>query len=154
MPKRYYDADRWDDGDDTVRCYQLRFHLEEIREECLTQRRLYPAVPDKGSSVFWCRHHDEPYEKGEGCGRLCAAYAPRNGKNGRCRHSAHCYDAETDNAVLLKSDGTVEPFPHKGLTGRVIGAPGFDMEAAAQKARRDTRSVVEVMEDLARAVRG
>lgn len=110
MPKLYFDADRFDAGDDTIKCYALRFHLQELQEEDLTHRRLYPAFPEKGTGYFYCRHHGEVGEKGEGCGRQCVAYAPRNGKNGRCRHSAHCYDADTKTAVLLKRDGTVEPF--------------------------------------------
>lgn len=136
MAKKYFDADRWDAGDDTIRCYALRFHLEELKDECLTHRRLYPAMVEKGSGFFYCRHHGEVGEKGEGCGRQCAAYAPRNGKNGRCRYHSNCYDADTKTPVLLKLDGTLVPAaPGTGLWARVQNTPAVSLQAINEKTK-------------------
>lgn len=41
---------------------------------------------------------------GEGCGKECSYYKPRNGKNGRCRFSRNCYEPDYKNPMILNSD--------------------------------------------------
>jgi hypothetical protein len=143
--RNYFDADRIDSGDDTVTCYPLRFHLQELRDDVVTFRRLYPAVMESGTGFFYCRHHGEVGETGQGCGVQCAAYAPRNGKNGRCRHSANCYDADTQNPVLLQRDGTLVPAAKgRGINAQLKNTPAIDFSALGKASDDMLRSVEEL----------
>ena len=45
-----------------------------------------------GAGFAWCREFGAPIEKGEGCGKLCEKYSPRNGKSGMCMEWRHCYE--------------------------------------------------------------
>jgi hypothetical protein len=101
--KIYYDADRYDEADDSILAYPAALHRDEILGSEVAERRLYRARPEKGSSYFYCREHGEVGKKGEGCGRLCDSYEPRNGKNGRCRFSAPCYEAVTNEVLVVKN---------------------------------------------------
>jgi len=66
--------------------------------------------PERHSEFFFCRHHQEVGLKGEGtCGVQCDSYAPRNGKNGRCRHSAHCYEPDRNEVKVIRTKQTVTP---------------------------------------------
>ena len=101
--KLYFDADRWDQGDDSILAYPADLHLDEITGSEVPERRLYRARVEKGGNYFWCRAHYEVGEKGEGCGRQCDDYEPRNGRNGRCRYSAPCYEADRSEVLVLKN---------------------------------------------------
>lgn len=157
MPTLYFDADEYDrtdgDGEDGegMRAYPLAHHRMLLREEALTHVRLYPAVPMRGSSDFYCVELGFSGTRGadfHDCGRRCAEYEPRNGRNGCCLHRRHVY--EPGPAVLLHADGRVEPFPHKGLMAQVLGTPGISWIAINEKAAADKRSVVEIVEEIAK----
>jgi len=108
MPRFYYNADQYDRNDgDELRCHPLAWHRDEMEGE-EQERRLYPAKMETGSGTFYCTEFDAICGKGDDlnpCGRLCDAYEPRNGKNGRCRNSKNFYDAVKEQAVVLRVDG-------------------------------------------------
>ena len=71
--------------------------LDEIRERMmddgLTEKEVYKAERSVGEGFFWCSKYGEAGESSDsGCGEGCKDYEPRNGKNGRCKHSGHCYN--------------------------------------------------------------
>ena len=101
--KKYFDADRYDAGDDGALAYPIDVHEDEILGSNVAERRLYRARPLVGSEFFWCSEFGEVGIKGEGCGVQCDSYEPRNGKSGRCRHSAHCYEADHNEVVVIKN---------------------------------------------------
>jgi len=105
MPTRplYFDAAVYDHpyGDEHG-CYPIARHLDQMEENAQAERKLYRARPEVGSSIRYCTEFGEHVERGEGCGRQCDSYEPRNGKNGLCRHSAHCYDADRKDVLVLR----------------------------------------------------
>jgi len=114
MATYYFDALCVDD--DEIRAYPIKRHLQEVRDDEVSERILYPAVPMRGTGDFYCTElgfHGKRGEDFEPCGRLCSDYEPRNGKSGRCRHSSHVYDYDMASPVLLKSDGSLTPIGKK-----------------------------------------
>jgi hypothetical protein len=83
-------------------CFTKKQIIEDMKEECISELKIFEAMRVTGESYFWCSINQEVGEKGEGCGRLCKQYKPRNGKNGRCRYSSYCYE-HTDKSQILKS---------------------------------------------------
>lgn len=77
--------------EDSERCYTLDKHIEDAKEEGLTEIDLYIAVPQNVPDFIFCHAVDECGEKGE-CGRCCADYQPRNGKSGICKHQGKLYE--------------------------------------------------------------
>lgn len=65
--------------------------LEYMRENKIERLEVFKAVIDTVTGFLYCKHFGEIGEVGFGCGKECSYYTPRNGKNGRCRHSAHTY---------------------------------------------------------------
>lgn len=96
MPKKYFA----DDIDDTG-CYELKSIIDMAKNEGLTQIEVVEAERDTGTGYFFCTHFQEVGEVGQGCGKMCEAYKPRNGKNGRCLHSGYCY-SHTDIKRTIK----------------------------------------------------
>ena len=96
---KYYFEDK-----DSEICYSLDYFIEKANPE-ETELTLYPAMIMYGEPFFWCRKLQECGEVGEGwCGKECKDYSPRNGKSGRCRFSANCYEA-ADRPVIIKLKG-------------------------------------------------
>jgi len=86
-------------GLDHEYCYPLQYHRDMIEgtDQTIT---LHKAIPVPTTHVFWCREAGEGFEAGS-CGKDCAAYEPRNGKNGRCRWHSHTFDAsETETTTI------------------------------------------------------
>jgi hypothetical protein len=87
---------------DALNCYTLDHHREMMRDDGLTTLTVYRAIPTPTSVAFWCKHFGEAGETGnDSCGRNCLSYAPRNGKNGRCRHHTHCYEPDMDKPYTI-----------------------------------------------------
>lgn len=83
--------------------YTLAQHRAEL--EPGETRTLYRARPVPTTHFFWCRHHQEAGATEDGgCGRECPAYAPRNGRNGRCRHHGPCYEADPEETLTITRD--------------------------------------------------
>lgn len=98
----YFDAAEYDRTDGDMQCcYTLAHHLDQMEENMQAERKLYRARPEVGSSTRYCTEYGEHVERGEGCGKACDSYEPRNGKNGLCRHSAHCYDADRKEVLVI-----------------------------------------------------
>lgn len=58
----------------------------------LREVQAFKAVKEINSDHFWCKNFGELCPKHNGiCGKECEAYAPKNGKNGCCRHVGHLY---------------------------------------------------------------
>jgi len=91
-------------GVDGENCYPLDYFREQL-DEYNKEIVVYPAKMIVGESFFWCKEFGEVGDVGEGCGKCCEKYAPRNGKNGRCRHSMNCYEPELDKPKTLKLTG-------------------------------------------------
>ena len=96
---KYYFCDQYDNGE---RCHPISFYRAEMLEYGMRELELIEAKVETGTGYFYCRELGEVGETGEeGCGEICRMYSPRNGKNGRCRHSSNCY-AKTENKIILK----------------------------------------------------
>ena len=95
---KYYFSKDYDDGE---RCYTLQFFRDYMKENNLLTLELIEAKIETGTNYFYCLEFGEVGETGEGCGKICRMYAPRNGKNGRCRHHANCY-IPTKNILTFK----------------------------------------------------
>lgn len=106
----YFNADAIDKDDDEARAMTLDSHRDAMLVDGLPEVRLYRAHPDKTSGVFWCREFQWAGDVGVGCGKACDSYAPRNGKKGRCRHSAHCYEPDVKDVKVIRAK-QAEPAP-------------------------------------------
>jgi hypothetical protein len=81
-------------------CYLKKQIIEDMKEEGINELKIIEAKRVTGESYFWCTVNQEVGEIGQGCGRFCNQYKPRNGKNGRCRFSGYCYEL-TDKIITL-----------------------------------------------------
>lgn len=81
-------------------CYDLEGIKDVIACNGNTEQEVYESRRITGEGFFYCKHFGEVGETGEGCGKSCKAYMPRNGKSGRCIHSGYCY--EPTKKVLIK----------------------------------------------------
>ena len=92
-------------------CFDKRHFIDKLKEMnkdgvSIDSIPLTEAIMVTGASFFYCSYWGEPGEVGEGCGKECKQYKPRNGKNGRCVYSKNCY--EQGDAVTLNSNGTIK----------------------------------------------
>jgi hypothetical protein len=81
-------------------CFPLKYWKNKIKEDKLESLVLYKAELDTKSWHFYCTQFGSVGSVGEGCGKECEKYSPRNGKSGRCRFSNNCY-LETDKKIVL-----------------------------------------------------
>ena len=86
--------------DDYEMCYTKDRFIELMEERGTTEIEIYPAKMVVGERMFYCQEYGYVGESGEGCGRFCDSYKPRNGKNGRCRHHSNTYEP-TDKPIKL-----------------------------------------------------
>lgn len=95
---KYY----FEKGDEDGLCY-TREHFNFLMEERgITEIEVYPAKVMYGTGYFYCQEHGEMGEVSEGgCGKFCNFYKPRNGKNGRCKHSSSPYEP-SELPIVLK----------------------------------------------------
>ncbi|HRH68856.1 MAG TPA: hypothetical protein PLB89_05045 [Flavobacteriales bacterium] len=106
----YFRALDWDRGEDELFATTIDRHLASMREGDETQRRLLLAKPEKGTGQFYCSELYFAGESKDNCGKQCDAYAPLNGKNGRCKHHRPLYEPVGD-TLLLTLDGGLTPAP-------------------------------------------
>lgn len=85
-------------------CYPLRHYKALMIEENCDTLELTEAKIDPSSGYYFCVEYLEIGEVGEGCGKSCKDYKPRNEKNGRCRHHRHTY-YETDKKITITRKG-------------------------------------------------
>ena len=93
---KYYFENNDDDG-----CYPKEHFQELMEERDISEIEVYPAKIMYGTGYFYCQEHGDVGETGEGCGKFCEFYKPRNGKNGRCKHHSNTYEP-ADNSIILK----------------------------------------------------
>ena len=86
---------------DDERCYALRDIIEDANNQGLDEIEVTEAERVTGRGFFYCRKFKEVGDVGGICGKQCSEYSPRNGKNGRCRHSGYCYEP-TDKKRIIK----------------------------------------------------
>jgi len=67
---------------------------------------VYEAERMVGSGYFFCNYFDEIGEVGDGCGKSCEGYEPRNKIKGICKHSIPTYE-QTDKMIMLKTNKTL-----------------------------------------------
>jgi hypothetical protein len=91
------------ENEDDERCYTEDHFQQLMKDEGLTEIEVFKAVPEYKTEYFFCQVEKEIGEVGEGCGKVCGDYEPRNGKNGRCRHSHHLYTWGDKITLKLKS---------------------------------------------------
>ncbi len=97
---KYYFSDDWDD-----RCYTKDTLIDLMKTEWgIKELKIYPAIMMVKGDYFYCKKFREVGEVGEGCGKECDKYEPRNGKNGRCRYSNNCYEPDYGNPEILIVD--------------------------------------------------
>ena len=83
-------------------CFTKKDLLEDMKEQGLNEIEIFPAKMTTGESYSYCSEWREPIDKDDNtCGKGCEEYSPRNGKNGRCRHSKNCYEP-ADESITLK----------------------------------------------------
>ena len=97
MKARYYFSDM-----DDASCYELDVIYEQMGEQGFDELTIFPAKMITGQGFYWCSFFHEVGEVGEGCGKQCEEYKPRNEKNGRCRYSKNCYEPNTSQPVTIK----------------------------------------------------
>lgn len=138
------------DNDETV-FYTLEWHLDVLRSDGDPHRVLYPGFPMRGTGDFYCLEHGFHGKRGDdfhACGRACAEYEPRNGKNGRCRHSRDVYDYDAKKPMLLKPDGSLTPLDPKGITTQMYLTPTLNVGKVIAEVDANPRSIVDMLEDL------
>jgi hypothetical protein len=70
-------------NEDSENCYCLEDHLNEAREEGLTEITLLKAIPDDNSDYIWCMYMGEVGDRSE-CSKAACSYYPREQKGGKC----------------------------------------------------------------------
>lgn len=85
---------------DSEACKTVEAHLEDMKDEGISELVVYEAKPEFGSPYFFCHEHGEIGDKNGTCGKQCPQYLPRNGRSGRCKHSGHVYEATGNKRTL------------------------------------------------------
>jgi hypothetical protein len=82
-------------------CYLEEHFMDIMRCDGVYEMTVMTAIPDKTSGVFWCSMHcfcgDDSKDT---CGKQCKQYAPRNGKNGCCKHYTTTVYLHGENVIL------------------------------------------------------
>jgi hypothetical protein len=92
--------------DDDERCYLRKQIIEDMKEEGIAGLKIIEAKRVTGESYFYCTVNQDIGEVGQGCGKFCSQYKPRNGKNGRCRYSGYYYEpTEKSKILIIKQNG-------------------------------------------------
>jgi len=76
---------------DEEMAYSLQYHLDYMKENDIKEMEVFEAKIEYVKGFFFCKEFGSMGEVGEGCGKICIEYSPRNGKSGRCKHSGHLY---------------------------------------------------------------
>ena len=72
---------------DSEVCYDREYFKDQMLYHEVTEMGVYEAIPDRTTGAFWCKV--ECFcgdDSSDTCGKQCRQYAPRNGKNGCCKH--------------------------------------------------------------------
>lgn len=73
-------------------CFTKAQIIAQMKLDEIAEKEVFDAKIAKNTGYFFCKQYSEVGEVGQGCGKECTFYVPRNGKNGRCKHSGHVYE--------------------------------------------------------------
>ena len=85
-------------------CYHLDSILDYMKENEISELKIFEAKRETGSDYFYCKYYDCAAEKNGECGKMCDGYQPRNGKSGICRHTGYCYEQTDKWKMLINPD--------------------------------------------------
>lgn len=90
--------------------YTLDYHIEQAKENRLSEIVLFKAIPYKENGYFWCHVIGESGEEkeGVGCGLFCNDYAPKNGKSGMCRHKSKIFYKKGERIIVNVQSGKIK----------------------------------------------
>ena len=90
-------------------CYPKSYFEAIMDYEGWNEMTVYKAKKQLVKGFFYCKHFEMMGEKSEGwCGRECKAYAPRNGKNGCCKHySLKFYEPSDETLIIRKKNDSI-----------------------------------------------
>ncbi len=83
-------------------CYNLQYWHTYLREKNLKELELFEAIINKGSGHFYCTIFESTGKIGEGCGKECEIYSPRNKKSGICTHHRPTY-IQGEKKIIIKN---------------------------------------------------
>ena len=72
-------------------CGNLESVKDFMRLNEMVELEVFEAKIEKNTGMFWCKEFGEIGEVGQGCGKTCVSYKPRNKISGRCNHSGSVY---------------------------------------------------------------
>lgn len=88
---------------DELLCFPLKTIRDALKEsDDLDEVEVIEAKIVTGVGLYFCDEFRQVGETSDGyCGKSCEKYSPRNGKNGRCRHSKNTYEP-TEKRKIIK----------------------------------------------------
>lgn len=87
---------------DELMCFPLRYIKETLKDLDLDEVEVIEAKIVTGVGLYFCDEFRQVGETSDGyCGKTCEKYSPRNGQNGRCRHSKNTYEP-TEKRKIIK----------------------------------------------------
>jgi hypothetical protein len=99
MKKQYYFLNEYSEI-----CYTKSYFDEYMKDNGIDQVKVFEAIPDKTSGVFWCKCDcfcgDD---SSESCGKQCLNYSPRNGKSGCCKYYTTTLYLRGDSIILRRN---------------------------------------------------
>ena len=93
---------------DSEKCYTRNHFIELMKENKAESMEAIEANIQHGEDYVWCGMFGEIGMIGEECGKQCDKYDPRNGKNGRCKHSKNCYGHGKEVTIKKKNKDVKE----------------------------------------------
>lgn len=82
-------------------CTTIKVHKEYMQENGIKEMEVFEAKAEHGTGYFWCSEFQAIGELGQGCGKFCINYQPRNGRTGICRHYRLPYE-QTDKKKIIR----------------------------------------------------
>lgn len=73
-------------------CFTKAQIIAQMKLDEVAEKEVFEANVANNTGYFFCKQYSEVGEVGQGCGKECTFYVPRNGKNGRCKHSGQVYE--------------------------------------------------------------
>ena len=96
MAKYYFEAI------DSEECFTELAWIHHMKENGLTEIEVIEAEMETDVPFFYCTKYGFAGETGEGCGKECEEYKPRNKVSGRCIHSKNPY-SPSGKKITLKT---------------------------------------------------
>lgn len=78
--------------EDSTNCYPLGDHINEAKEEGLTEITLIEAILAPNDEFVWCAYMGEVMERFECNKSECSRYKPSHSKGGVCQHRGRYFE--------------------------------------------------------------